>query len=91
MIRNQTNLSAVWRRSSRSSSGGNVNCVEVGAWRKSTLSGSGHGANCVEAGTCGCQAIAIRDSKVPVGPLLTTERGEWVSLLSAVKHGDFDR
>jgi hypothetical protein len=59
---------ARWRKSSRSGSGGNANCVEVALldaeWRKSTRSSGGNNANCVEVAFAEDRA-AIRDSKNP--------------------------
>lgn len=84
------NVSA-WRKSSRSSgSGAGNNCVEVGAWRKSSRSGgSGAGNACVEVGAS-TAAIAVRDTKHRVGPVLTADRPNWTSFLASVKSGEFD-
>lgn len=39
-------------------------------WRKSSYSGD-TGGNCVEIAETPCAAVAVRDSKVPAGPMLT--------------------
>ncbi|GAA4913754.1 uncharacterized protein DUF397 [Stackebrandtia albiflava] len=58
------------------------------AWRKATRTNAS-GANCVEVGAIG-QAVAVRDSKVPTGPILTTPAEDWRAMLSAIKSGAFD-
>ena len=55
---------AEWRKSSRSAGG---NCVEL-AWRKSSCSNGG--GECVELALA-AEAVAVRDSKNPEGPVLT--------------------
>jgi len=52
-------------------------------WRKSSYS-SGQGGNCVELAHAG----AMRDSKNPTGPVLTT--GDLRTLLQQVRRGRFD-
>ena len=44
-------------------------------WRKSSYSTS-NGGNCVEVGTTR-DAIAVRDSKDPYGPVLAVSRASW--------------
>ncbi|GAA4910499.1 uncharacterized protein DUF397 [Stackebrandtia albiflava] len=79
-----------WRRSLRSASGGNANCVEVAAWTKRRRSGSGaNGANCVEVGVM-LTGVAVRDSKAPSGPVLTTSAANWRGMLTAIKNSDVD-
>jgi hypothetical protein len=81
----------MWRKSSRSSGGGNA-CVEVAAapdtapWRKSSYS-SGGGNNCVEVAPHR-SSIAIRDSKNPDGPALLLDLGAFRSLTARIKNGD---
>ena len=79
---------APWRKSSYSSADGQ--CVEVayvGAqWRKSSRSGS-NGA-CVEVAHLP-EAIAVRDSKDPVGPKLIFTRHAWASFVESTKSGRF--
>lgn len=87
------NLPQAWRKSSRSASGPNQNCIEVGSWRKSTRSASGADQNCVEVGPCTCHGVAIRDSKLPTTgdfPTLSVTRTEWTALLAAVKTDALD-
>lgn len=82
------NLPRIWRKSSRSASGADQNCVEAGTWRKGTRSASGGNANCVEAGACTCHGVAIRDSKLPTTgdyPTLSISRADWTALLSTIK------
>jgi hypothetical protein len=85
-------LSAVaWRKSSRSSGGGNA-CVEVAAvpdtaaWRKSSRS-SGGGNECVEV-AAHRSSIAIRDSKHPEGPALLLDLGSFRDLTARIKNDD---
>jgi len=85
-------LSAVtWRKSSRSSGGGNE-CVEVAAvpetapWRKSSRS-SGGGNQCVEV-AARCHAIAIRDSKNPAAPALLVDPRAFRDLTVRIKSSD---
>ncbi|MDL4815572.1 DUF397 domain-containing protein [Actinomadura opuntiae] len=69
-----------WRKSSRSGENGG-DCVELAglAWRKSTRSAS-NGGNCVELADV-VDAVAVRDSKDPDGPVLLVTRA---ALRSAV-------
>ena len=53
------------------------------AWRKSSRSGD-NGGTCVEVGTAG-QAVAVRDSKHPDGPLLAFAAGSWKTFIEQVK------
>jgi hypothetical protein len=77
-----------WRKSSYSAGNGGA-CVELACeiatenWRKSSYS-AGNGGACVELAHRG----AVRDSKNPTGPVLTTPLGEF---LAVVKAGRFDR
>ncbi|MDL4815573.1 DUF397 domain-containing protein [Actinomadura opuntiae] len=76
--------SAQWRKSSYTSSNGG-NCVEMAglSWRKSVYSGS-NAAECVEladAAGAVADAVAVRDSKDPDGPVLLVTRA---ALRSAV-------
>ncbi|MET7679696.1 DUF397 domain-containing protein [Streptomyces sp. NPDC005423] len=63
-----------WRKSSYSSDQGGecVECAPLGplAWRKSSYSGD-QGGDCLEIAEGKC--IAVRDSKVPAGPVLTVD------------------
>jgi len=79
------NLEWRWRKSSYSGNGGS-NCVEVGAvWRKSSYSGNG-GADCVEVARNLPDAVAVRDSKNPDGPILTFSKDEWTSFITRLRN-----
>jgi hypothetical protein len=56
-------------------------------WR--TSSRSSNGSNCVEVAFAGDDVVA-RDSKAPVGPVLTFGAPHWASFLAAVKQGNLD-
>jgi hypothetical protein len=56
------------------------------AWRNSSY--SGNGGDCVEVADVG-PAIAVHDSKNPVGPHLTFTPGEWRKFMTALKSGSF--
>ncbi len=62
-----------WRKSSFSGDQGGecVECAPLGplTWRKSSYSGD-QGGNCVEVGELPT-TVAVRDSKIPAGPVLT--------------------
>ncbi len=78
----------IWRKSSRSSGGGQ-NCVEVAAtWRKSSKSQIG-GSECVEvAGTP--DAVLIRDSKDATGPRHVVTPDVFRDLVGRIKSGRLD-
>ncbi|MDT0320216.1 DUF397 domain-containing protein [Streptomyces millisiae] len=67
-----------WRRSSYSNQNGG-DCVEVG-WRKSSYS-NGDGADCLEVGDGVPGALPVRDSKVPVGQVVTFIAPAWASFV----------
>ena len=52
-------------------------------WRKSSFSGGG-GSNCVEVSDAG-QAIAVRDSKDGLGPVLVFGQHAWRQFAAKVK------
>jgi Domain of unknown function (DUF397) len=58
------------------------------AWRKSQQSIS-NGA-CVEVAEPLAGVIAVRDSKNPLGPVLTYDSASWNAFLDSVKKGDFE-
>lgn len=58
-------------------------------WRKSTKSGPWTD-NCVEVAFVD-DAIVVRDSKNPTGPVLTFTAGEWDAFTAGAKDGEFDR
>lgn len=64
--------------------------VEVprGLWRKSPFSG-GNGA-CVEVAMLD-DAVAVRDSKDPDGPVLRFTPAEWAAFTAGVVAGEFER
>jgi Domain of unknown function (DUF397) len=57
------------------------------AWRKSSASSSN--ANCVEVRGQE-DAVDVRDSKHPDGPVLSFAAGEWAAFVTSVKLGEFD-
>lgn len=59
--------------------------IPSGRWRKS--SHSNDGGNCVEVAAFAADAVAIRDSKNPLGPTLTLTAAEWRTFLETVKSG----
>jgi Domain of unknown function (DUF397) len=52
-------------------------------WRKSSR--SGNGGECVEVATRRPGAVAVRDSKDPHGPALTTTPQAWSAFLARVQ------
>ncbi len=58
------------------------------AWTKSSRS-TGNGA-CVEVKSPATEAVVVRDSKDPRGPVLTFSPEAWSSFVSGVEHGSFD-
>jgi Domain of unknown function (DUF397) len=79
-------LTPEWRKSSYSTS--SSNCVEVkGVWRKSTYSNSR--SNCVEVHLGTPDAVAIRDSKNPIGGMLTVTPTAWSDFTGRIEDGDF--
>ena len=57
-------------------------------WRKSTKSGPWTD-NCVEVAFVG-EAIVVRDSKQPDGPVLYFTAAEWDAVVNGAKVGEFD-
>ncbi|WP_211245728.1 DUF397 domain-containing protein [Actinomadura oligospora] len=73
-----------WKRSSYS--GDSLNCIEVArsAWRRS--SHSAEGANCVEVAVpSASQALAVRDSKNPDGPVLPVDVSSFRDIVVQVR------
>jgi hypothetical protein len=64
--------------------------VDLGGanWRKSSASGP-YSDNCVEVAFVE-QAIAVRDSKHPEGPVLLFTQGEWDAFVAGVLNGEFN-
>lgn len=56
-------------------------------WRKSSKSNSE--GNCVEFRRLD-EAVQIRDSKNPAGPVLAFTPGEWSAFVGGVRDGQFD-
>ncbi|MEU5087926.1 DUF397 domain-containing protein [Streptomyces sp. NPDC021356] len=77
-------MGSKWRKSSYSGDqGGNcVECAPLGslAWRKSTYS-SDQGGDCVEVADTPHTTVAVRDSKVAAGPVLTFRPGAFASFV----------
>jgi hypothetical protein len=57
-------------------------------WKKSSKSGT-NGGQCVEVRRYD-EAIQVRDSKDPTGPVLRFTRKEWAAFLGGAKEGEFD-
>jgi len=57
-------------------------------WRRSSASGP-HCDNCVEVAFVD-EAIAVRDSKHPEGPVLLFTQAEWDAFVGGAKDGEFD-
>ncbi len=57
-------------------------------WRKSSISGP-YSDNCVEVAFVD-EAIAVRDSKHPEGPVLLFTQAEWDAFVGGAKDGEFD-
>ena len=64
--------------------------VDLGraVWRKSSRSGP-FTDNCVEVAFVD-DAIAVRDSKNPTGPVLIFTASEWDAFVDGAKDGEFD-
>ncbi|MFC9818632.1 DUF397 domain-containing protein [Streptomyces erythrochromogenes] len=86
METNQHLTGAKWRKSSYSSDTGGecVECAPLGAlaWRKSSYSGD-TGGECVEVAAQPC-LVAVRDSKVPEGPVFTVRPAAFAAFVKAV-------
>jgi Domain of unknown function (DUF397) len=62
--------------------------LSLAVWRKSTASGP-NCDNCVEVAFVD-EAIAVRDSKSPDGPVLIFTQAEWDAFVGGAKDGEFD-
>ncbi|MFE5491081.1 DUF397 domain-containing protein [Streptomyces virginiae] len=73
-----------WRKSSYSAEGNCVECAPLGtlSWRKSSYSGD-TGGDCVEVAAQPC-LVAVRDSKVPDGPVFTVRPAAFEAFVRAV-------
>jgi len=54
-------------------------------WRRSTVSGSG---NCVEVAFAD-QSVLVRNSRDPLGSVLSFSRQEWMAFLEGASKGEF--
>jgi Domain of unknown function (DUF397) len=57
-------------------------------WRKSSLSGP-NCDNCVEVAFVD-EAVLVRDSKDPSGPVFVFTHGEWKAFVGGVERGEFN-
>ncbi|KOU80956.1 DUF397 domain-containing protein [Streptomyces virginiae] len=84
LIQNLTG--ARWRKSSYSSDTGGqcIECAPLGAlaWRKASYSGD-TGGECVEVAAQPC-LVAVRDSKVPEGPVFAVRPAAFAAFVRAV-------
>jgi hypothetical protein len=56
------------------------------SWRRAQRCNA---ANCVEVAASG-DAIVVRDSKSPQGPVLAYGRNQWATFVEGMKRGAFD-
>ncbi|MFG2589995.1 DUF397 domain-containing protein [Streptomyces sp. NPDC048438] len=63
--------------------------LSAATWRKSSHSNQDGGA-CVEVSDDFAAVVPVRDSKNPLGPVLTFTTDGWSSFVSAVKDGGVD-
>jgi hypothetical protein len=63
--------------------------LAAAGWRKSSHSGN-NGADCVEVAGNLRDAVAVRDSKDPQGPVLVFSPGQWRAFTARVKAGEID-
>ncbi|MEU9799473.1 DUF397 domain-containing protein [Streptomyces sp. NPDC051000] len=61
---------------------GTIKNLTGAAWRKSSYSG-GTGGDCVEVASRPC-LVAVRDSKVPDGPVFTVGRAAFAAFVGAL-------
>ncbi|MET8132309.1 DUF397 domain-containing protein [Streptomyces sp. NPDC005251] len=64
-----------WYKSSYSGGSGG-DCLEVARWRKSTYS-AGDGGDCLEVADGHPTLVPVRDSKNPLGPVITFGAAAW--------------
>jgi hypothetical protein len=57
------------------------------AWHKSSYSGN-NGGDCVQVAGNLDDAVAVRDSKDPSGPVLVFSPGQWQAFTARVKAGE---
>lgn len=63
--------------------------LSLTVWRKASYS-NGNGGNCVEVAGLDGDRRAVRDSKNPVGSVLTFASTEWTAFTLALRNGEFD-
>lgn len=81
-------VSLTWTKSSHSDRDGG-DCLEVSLpWMKSSHSDN-NGGNCIEIAPGIPDAVPVRDSKDPHGPVLVFPTGGWSSFVDALKSGEF--
>ncbi|SOE11690.1 protein of unknown function [Streptomyces sp. 2323.1] len=79
---------AIWIKSSYSGNNGG-DCIEVAlTWMKSSYSDR-DGGNCIEVAPGIPDAVPVRDSKDPHGPVLVFPTEGWSSFVGALKSGEF--
>jgi hypothetical protein len=62
--------------------------MDIVQWKKSSRS-SGDG-QCVAVATLGQDAVGVRDSKDPNGPVLVFTAAEWVAFVDGIRDDEFD-
>lgn len=62
--------------------------ADASVWRRSSYS-MGAGSTCVEV-SIAADAVRVRDSKNPTGPVLNFTRKEWRAFLLGVRSNEFE-
>ena len=58
--------------------------LSTAVWRKSSYS-NGDGGDCVEVCDAHTGIVPVRDSKLPLGPVLTLTASAWMSFVASLK------